>query len=75
MNLRPIGFTAGPEYPLGRGRLRREEEVEQTLLGVRRSLVLERLHHLVADHVHGHLDQLADHRLTVAAYVAHLGEF
>ena len=54
--------------------LRGEQQVEQTLLG---RLLRPRPHllaSLLPDHLDGDLDQVADHRLDVAADVADLGE-
>ena len=65
---------------LGRGALvrdraqRREQEVEQALLGVLLRLVLDLVDLLEPDHVDGDFDQVAHHRLHVAADVSDFGE-
>ena len=60
---------------VGRGRARRrQQQIEQPLLGVLRRLAAHFLEPLVADHVDAELDEVADHRLDVAADVADLGE-
>ena len=53
---------------------RRQQQVEQALLGVLLGLVAHLLEPLLAHHVDGELDQVAHHRLDVAADVADLGE-
>ena len=53
---------------------RRQQQVEQPLLGVLRRLAAHLLEPLVAHHVDAELDQVAHHRLDVAADVADLGE-
>ena len=57
-----------------RGRPRRQQQIEQPLLGVELRLGAHFLDALVAHHVDRELDQIADHRLDVAADVADLGE-
>ena len=55
-------------------RHRRQQQVEQPLLGVQLGLVGDVLQLFFAHHVDGDLDQVADHRLDIAAHVADLGE-
>ena len=59
---------------VGRGRPRRQQQIEQPLLGIELRLGAHFLDALVAHHVDGELDQVADHRLDVAADVADFGE-
>jgi hypothetical protein len=59
---------------VGRGRRRRQEQVEQALLCVVLRLVLHLLRLLLAHHVDRDLDEVAHHRLDVPADVAHFGE-
>ena len=53
---------------------RRQQQVEQPLLGVLPRLAAHLLEPLLAHHVDAELHQIADHRLDVAADVADLGE-
>ena len=55
-------------------RHRGQQQVEQALFGVQLGLVGDVFQLLFAHHVDGDLDQVADHRLDVAAHVADLGE-
>ena len=55
-------------------RRRRQQHVEQPLLGVLLGLVPDFLDPLFADHVDGQLDQIANHRFDVAADVADFRE-
>ncbi len=60
---------------VGRDRTRRrQQQVEQPLLGVLRRLAAHLLEPLLAHHVDAELHQVADHRLDVAPDVADLGE-
>ena len=59
---------------LARLRLRRHQQVEQALFGVRLGAVRHFVQPLFAHHVDGDIHQVADHRLHVAAHVAHFGE-
>ena len=59
---------------VGVDRPRRHQELEQAVLGARRGGLAHRLPLLLLDHGDGDLDQVAHHRLDVAADVAHLGE-
>ena len=52
----------------------RQEQIEQPLLGGLPGLVVHFLLALLAHHLDGDLDEIADHRLHVAADVADLGE-
>ena len=61
-------------FDAGRGGPRRQQQVEQPLLRRLVRLVLDLLASFGADHVHGQLDEVADHRFDVAADVAHFGE-
>ena len=58
---------------LGSG-LRRHQQVEQAVLGVRFGAVGHFVQALLAHHVDGDVHQVADHRLDVAADVADFGE-
>ena len=55
-------------------RRRRQQQVEQALLGVEFGFVGNVLQLLFAHHVDGDLHQIADHRFDVAAHVADLGK-
>ena len=55
-------------------RHRRQQQVEQTLFGVQFGFVGNILELLLANHVDGDFDQVADHRFHIASHVAHLGE-
>ena len=76
----PLARAAGLLAPGGlilaghRRPRRRQQQIEQPLLGGRARLVLDLVALLRADHVHGELDEIADHRLDVAADVADFGE-
>ena len=50
--------------------LRRHQQVEQAVLGVRLGAVGHFVQALLAHHVDGDVHQVADHRLDVAAHVA-----
>ena len=53
---------------------RRKQKIQQALFGVEFGLVGDFFQLLLADHVDGDLDQVADHGLDVAAHVADFGE-
>ena len=53
---------------------RRQQQIEQPLFGVLLGLAVHFLEPLFADHIDGQLDEIAHHRLDVAADVADLGE-
>ena len=53
---------------------RRQQDIEQPLLGVLRRLRADLLEALLADHVDAELHEVADHRFHVAADVADFGE-
>ena len=55
-------------------RLRRHQQVEQALFGVGLGAVGDFIQALLAHHVDGDIHQVANHRLHVAAHVAHFGE-
>ena len=57
-----------------RRRPRRQQQIEQPLLGIELRLGAHFFDALFAHHVDGELDQIADHRLDVAADVADFGE-
>ena len=59
---------------IGRRERPRQEQVEQTLLRVLLRLRADVSGVLLADHADRDLDEIANHRLDVAADVAHLGE-
>ena len=65
--------SVGSSSPAGR-RQRRQQQVEQALLGVLPGLLAHLDQPLLAHHVHGQLGEVAHHRLDVAADVADLGE-
>ena len=77
-----IAFGVGQSWlALGRGRgcrnccwRRRQQYVEQALLGILLGLVLDLFEPLFADHVDGDLDQVADHGFDIATDVADLGK-
>ena len=53
---------------------RRQQQVQQPVLGVQLRLVLHVLHLLLAHHVDGDLHQVAHNRLHVAPHISHLGK-
>ena len=53
---------------------RRQQQIEQPLFGVLLRLAVHFFEPLFAHHVDGQLDEIAHHRLDVAADVAHFGE-
>ena len=57
-----------------RGRQRRQQQIEQPLLGVLAGLHTHLDQPLIAHHVHREPDEVAHHRLDVTAHVADLGE-
>ena len=57
---------------LGLGR--RQQNVENAILGGVLGTMLHALHRLFAEHLHGDIHQIADDRLHIPAHVAHLGE-
>ena len=54
---------------------RRQQQIEQTLFGVLLGLVVDFFEPVFAHHVYGQFDEIAHHRLDIAADVADFGEF
>ena len=54
--------------------LRRHQDLEQPILGIPLRPLRDHLDLLLSDHFNRHLDEVADHRVDVAAHVADLGE-
>src|SRR5262249_4808297 len=70
--VRPRRWIARLDEPGGRGR--RQQDVEQALFGVLSGLRPHFLETLLSNHVDAELDEIAHHRLDVAADIADLGE-
>jgi hypothetical protein len=68
------GRVSWPSWAGGAGWRRRQQHVEQALLGVHLGAVFHFFEALFAHHVDGDLDQVADHGLDIAAHVADLGK-
>ncbi len=57
----------------GRGR-RRQQHIQQALLGVHLRAIFHLFQPLLAHHVNGDLHEVANHRFHVAAHITHLGK-